>query len=116
MNKVTEIIKEGIDKNGSETYYNLVACNWHNFENQFKEAILSEIKNHIKPNKKIESIDDLAKLLDGNEFYYELQNEYNINVEELCKNNNWVIIFGAGDDLIELEVLLMAKMVHGMVH
>lgn len=102
MNKVTEIIKEGIDKNGAESYYNLVTCNWHNFENQFKEAILSEIKNHIKP--KIESIDDLAKLLDGgNESYYELQNEYNINVEELCKNNNWVIIFGAGDDLIEFR-------------
>jgi len=102
MNNVTEIIKEGINKNGANKYYNLVSCNWHNFENQFKEAILSEIKNNIKPSK-IESIDDLAKLLDGNECYYELQNEYKINVEELCKNNNWVIIFGAGDDLIEFR-------------
>ncbi len=102
MNNVTEIIKEGINKHGAESYYNLVSCNWYNFENQFKEAILSEIKNHIKPNK-IDTIDDLAKLLDGNEYCDEFQNEYKINVEELCKKNNWVIVFGCGDDLIEFR-------------
>lgn len=100
--KVEKIIKEGINKYGAESYYSLISNNWSNFNDQFKEAILSEVKNHIKPSK-IETIEDLAKLLNGNEYCDELQNEYKINVEELCKKNNWVVVFGYSDDLIEFR-------------
>ena len=101
-NNVSEIIKEGIDKHGANEYYNLIACNLSYFENQFKDAILNEIQKYIKPSK-IDTIEDLAQLLDGNEYRDELYNEYGINVSDICKNNKWVIIYGASDDLIEFN-------------
>ena len=53
----------------------------------------------IKP-EKIETIYDLAKLLNENTIKYELSNPYNINVRQLCKEKGWAIFCPwSGDDL-----------------
>lgn len=63
-----------------------------------KETILQKIKP-----QKIENINDLAKLLDGNYCMDELENPYNINVNQLCKEKRWVIFFPYSDDNIEIR-------------
>jgi len=61
-----------------------------------KETVLSKMKP-----KEINTIEDLAKLLNGNNYGEELKNPYNINVEELCKKNKWVVLFPYSDDNLE---------------
>ena len=66
---------------------------------------LSEIATNIKP-ETINTIEDLAKLLDGNVYRDELYNEYGIDVYDICEKNKWVIVYGASDDLIEFEGII----------
>ena len=61
-----------------------------------KETVLSKMKP-----KEINTIEDLAKLLNGNNYGEELKNPYNINVEEICKKNKWVVLFPYSDDNLE---------------
>ena len=61
-----------------------------------KETVLSKMKP-----KEINTIEDLAKLLNGNNYGGELENPYNIDVEELCKKNKWVVLFPYSDDNLE---------------
>jgi len=56
----------------------------------------------IKPSK-IDTIEDLAKLLDNNDYYGELNNEYNIDVEDICRKNKWIICFPYSDDCFEVR-------------
>lgn len=99
-------IKEWIDYNirtyGAKNFFECVNTAWDEMSNSVKEAMLDEIQTKIKP-EKIDTIEDLAKLLDGNEYRDELQNEYGINVYDLCKQKGWVIAYGASDDLLEIE-------------
>ena len=63
---------------------------------------LEYLFNSIKP-REIKTIDDLAKLLNGNSNGDELDNPYNINVEEICRKNKWIILFPYSDDCLEVR-------------
>ena len=99
-------IKEWIDYNirtyGAKNFFECVNTAWDEMSNSVKEAMLDEIQTKIKP-EKIDTIEDLAKLLDGNEYGGELQNEYGINIHEICEKKGWIIAYGASDDLLEIE-------------
>lgn len=92
-----------INKHGAQNFFDCVNNAWDDkMIESIRQSLLGEIKTKIKP-RNIETIDDLANLLDGNEYGDELRNEYNLNVEEICKKNNWVVVFGYSDDNLELR-------------
>ena len=99
-------IKDWIEYNvknyGAKNFFDCVNNSWDEVSDSIKQAVLAEIQTKIKP-EKIDTIEDLAKLLDGNEYRDELQNDYGMNVYDLCKEKGWVIAYGASDDLLELE-------------
>jgi hypothetical protein len=99
---INEWINNNIKEIGAKNLYDNINNAWDRYSDNIKEILLNEIYKNIKP-EKIETIEDLAKLLNKNEYRNELYNEYNINVEQLCKENGWVIIFGQSDDLIEFR-------------
>ena len=66
------------------------------------QSVLETVKEIEKP-KEINTIQDLAKLLDGNIYCAELKNPYDINVAELCKKNKWVVLFPYSDDNLEVR-------------
>lgn len=99
-------IKDWIDYNvrsyGAKNFFKCVNEGWDNIKDDIKQSIMDEIATNIKP-ETINTIEDLAKLLDGNEYRDELYNEYGMNIYDICKKNKWIIIYGASDDLIEFE-------------
>lgn len=100
---IKQWIDHNICKHGAQNFFDCVNNAWDDkMIESIKKSILGEIKTKIKP-RNIETIDDLANLLDGNEYRDELRNEYNLNVEEICKKNNWVVVFGYSDDNLELR-------------
>lgn len=99
---IKEWIENGINEYGAKQFHEDINNNWAFINNSIKNAILFEIDKKIKP-EKIETIDDVAKLLDGNQYGDELRNESDINIEELCRKNKWVIVFGYSDDNVELR-------------
>lgn len=64
------------------------------------ESVLETVREASKP-KEINTIQDLAKLLEGNVNGDELNNLYDIDIEELCKKNKWVVLFPYSDDNLE---------------
>ena len=64
---------------------------WDDIKDDIKQSIMDEIATNIKP-ETINTIEDLAKLLDGNEYRDELYNEYGMNIYDICEKNKWVII------------------------
>ncbi len=66
------------------------------------DALKLTILSKMKP-KDINTIEDLAKLLNSNNNGDELENPYNINVEELCKKNKWIVLFPYSDDNLEVR-------------
>lgn len=100
---IKEWIDYNINKYGAQNFFDCVNNAWDDeVSESIKQSILMEIKKQIKP-RNIETIDDLANLLNGNEYGDELRNEYNINVEEICAKNNWVVVFAYSDDNLELR-------------
>lgn len=99
---IKEWIEYNIRNHGAKNFFDCVNNSWDEVSDSIKQALLDEIQTKIKP-EKINTIEDLAKLLDGNEYRDELQNDYGINVCDLCKEKGWVIAYGASDDLFELE-------------
>ena len=97
---ITEYINDGISKYGAQIFFDNVNNLWEDYEQTIKEYVLNEIFKHIKPSK-IETIEDLAKLLNGNENGNELDNYLNIDVEDICRKNKWVICFPYSDDNFE---------------
>lgn len=63
---------------------------------------LEYIFANIKP-REINTIQDLAKLLNNNWNGDELKNPYGIDVEQLCKEKKWVILFPYSDDNLEIR-------------
>jgi len=98
--KITNLVKENIEKYGAQVFYDSIENCWDEWSNEIQKTILEDIYKEIKPDK-IETIQDLAKLLDGNYNGDELENPYNINIEELCKKNKWVVLFPYSDDNLE---------------
>lgn len=99
---IKEWIDYNINKYGAKEFFDMVNDEWENIAPYIKESILNEINLKVKP-EKIDTIEDLAKLLDGNEYGDELYNEHNINIEELCKKNKWIVVFAYSDDCLELR-------------
>ena len=100
---IKQWIDYNINKYGAQNFFDCVNNAWNDeVSESIKQSILMEIKKQIKP-RNIENIDDLANLLDGNEYGNELRNEYNLNVEEICAKNNWVVVFGYSDDNLEIR-------------
>ena len=79
--------------------YNYLNNNPH-LSSKLWDDTLECLFNNIKP-REIKNINDLAKLLDGNSNGDELENPYNINVEEICRKNKWIILFPYSDDNLE---------------
>ena len=100
--KVSEFIKENVVSLGAKEYYNKVNNSWDIESEIFKKAILEEINEYIKPSK-IKTINDVAKLLNNNTYGDELDNPYNIDVEDICCKNKWVILFPYSDDNLEIR-------------
>jgi len=100
--KIKEWINYNIKQHGAKNFFECVNNAWPEISESIKQSILDEISENIKP-KQINTIEDLAKLLDGNEYRDELDNEYKIDVDAICRKNKWVIVFGASDDLIEFR-------------
>lgn len=75
-----------------------------NYPEEINTLLLDALKNtvmdNIKP-REIKTIHDLAKLLDNNDYSNELKNEYNIDVEDICRKNKWIICFPYSDDCFE---------------
>ena len=63
---------------------------------------LEYIKSNIKP-REINTIQDLAKLLNNNYNDDELKNPYDIDVKKLCKEKKWVVLFPYSDDNLEIR-------------
>ena len=95
-------IEYNIKNHGAKNFFDCVNNAWPEISDSIKQALLDEIQIKIKP-QKIDTIEDLAKLLDGNEYRDETYNEYGIDVCDICKKNKWIIIYGASDDLIEFN-------------
>lgn len=73
-----------------------------NIENILLTDTIDYIKALVKP-REINTIEDLAKLLNHNWYCDELKNPYNIDIERLCKENKWVILFPYSDDNLEIR-------------
>ena len=99
---IKEWISYNVRKHGAKNFYNCVNESWNEIADSVKQSVMNEIALNIKP-ENINTIEDLAKLLDGNEYRDELYNEYGIDIYDLCEQKKWVIVFGASDDLIEFE-------------
>ena len=101
---IQEFINEGIKKFGASHFYKNLTDkdNYDVNSRKIFDLVVNDVRNKIKPNI-ISTIDDLAKLLDGNEYGEEYSNEYDINIETLCRDKNWVIIFPQSDDLLEVR-------------
>ena len=69
---------------------------------QLWDDTLEYLYDNIKPSE-INTIYDLAKLLNHNWNGEELKNPYDIDVEKLCKENKWVVLFPYSDDNLEIR-------------
>ena len=99
---INEFIEQNVNEYGAKAFYDKVNTNFMSISDEVKNIMLNEIAKKIKP-EKIETIQDLAQLLNENEYGYELHNENNINIEALCKEKNWIVVFPYSDDNVELR-------------
>jgi len=96
-----EYILEQLKNQNAEDCYNYLNNNIQ-LLNKLWNDTLEYIFDNIKP-KEINNINDLAKLLNGNLNGNELDNPYNIDVEKICKENKWIILFPYSDDCLEIR-------------
>lgn len=96
-----EYVLEQLKNRNVTDCYNYLNNN-PNLASQLWDDTLEYLYHNIKPTK-IETIHDLAKLLDGNEDGNELDNDLLKDVEGFCKDRNWLIVFPYSDDNIELR-------------
>ena len=99
-------IKEWIDINvkeqGAQEVYNNIDKNWDTLNEKVKSFILNNISSYIKPTK-IETIKDVADVLNNNEAGSELKNDRGFDIEKICKENKWIVVFPYSDDNIEFR-------------
>ena len=96
-----EYVLAQLKNRNAEECYNYLNNN-PNLVNNLWDDMLEYLFQNIKP-REIKTIDDLAKLLNGNSNGNELENSYDINVKELCKKNKWIILFPYSDDNLEIR-------------
>jgi len=97
--KLDEFVDWFIQKYQNKTI-DVIENNPEEISEMLYDALKETVLQKTKP-QEINTIQDLAKLLDGNYNGEELKNPYNINVEELCKKNKWVVLFPYSDDNLE---------------
>jgi len=100
--KITNLVKENIEKYGAEVFYDSIKNCWDEWSDEIQKTILEDIYKEIKP-REINTIEDLAKLLNDNICGNELDNPYNIDVKEICKQNKWIVCFPYSDDNFEVR-------------
>ena len=96
-----EYILEQIKKNNTEDCYNYLN-NTPNIKEDLLKDTFEYLYESIRPCE-INTIDDLAKLLNNNWNGDELKNPYDIDVEKLCKEKKWVVLFPYSDDNLEIR-------------
>ena len=96
-----EWILQQIHDNTAEDCYNYLNNN-SELKDKLWEDTLKYVHSNIKP-KEINTIQDLAKLLHNNWNGDELKNPYNIDIEKLCKEKKWVVLFPYSDDNLEIR-------------
>lgn len=105
-NKVTSIdkwIEKNIEVNGAKDFYDaLNNSSNYLFKDNIYEIIKNIVKNKIKPTK-VETIHDLAKLLNGNEYGDEFENDIIEDINDFCAERNWLIVYPYSDDNIEIR-------------
>lgn len=96
-----EWIKDQIKNDKFEDCYNYLN-NTPRLASQLWDDTLEYLYNNIKPHE-INTIQDLAKLLNHNWHTNELANPYDIDVEKICQENKWIILFPYSDDNLEIR-------------
>lgn len=99
---IPEWIEYCTNRYGADIFYKYINEDWDLISDSVKQSILKTVESKLKPSK-VETIEDLAKLLDRNEYRDELINQIGINVIELCKQKGWIVVYGASDDLLEID-------------
>ena len=100
--KIVNWLETEICKQGSKDFFDMLNNCWEEYSDEIKTLILDDVFSQLKP-EKIETIEDLAKLLNGNKYCDELKNPYNLDVEKICKDNKWIILFPYSDDCLEVR-------------
>ena len=96
-----EYVLEQLKTKNVTDCYNYLNNNSH-LSSKLWDDMLECLFHRIKP-REINNINDLAKLLDGNSNSEELSNPYNIDVEDICRKNKWIILFPYSDDNLEVR-------------
>lgn len=96
-----EYVLEQLKNRNVTDCYNYLNNNPH-LASKLWDDTLECLYHNIKPTK-IETIHDLAKLLDGNECGDELENDLIKDINEFCAERNWLIVYPYSDDNIELR-------------
>lgn len=99
--KLDEFVDWFVKEYQNETI-DIIENNPEKISKMLYDALKLTVLSKIKP-REINNINDLSRLLNGNENGNELDNPYNINVEELCKKNKWIILFPYSDDCLEIR-------------
>lgn len=99
--KIENCIEQLMKRYGTNLI-SMIENNEEDITEEVMESVLETVKEIAKP-KEINTIQDLAKLLEGNINGNELNNPYNIDIEGLCKKNKWVVLFPYSDDCLEVR-------------
>ena len=96
-----EYVLEQLKNKNVTDCYNYLNNN-PNLASKLWDDTLEYLYHNIKPTE-INTITDLAKLLDGNEYGNELDNDVIDNIEKFCAERNWLIVHPYSDDNVELR-------------
>ena len=96
-----EYVLEQLKNKNVTDCYNYLNNN-PNLASKLWDDTLECLYHNIKPTE-INTITDLAKLLDGNEYGHELHNDLLKDIGGFCKDRNWLIVFPYSDDNVELR-------------
>ncbi len=96
-NAFKDFIKNNINELGVTKF--IEQLHNENYSKQLINIAIDEVNDFVKTSK-VNTVEDLAKILNNNQYNDELKNDFNIDVEQLCKDNGWVIIYPESDDLL----------------
>ena len=100
--KISNWLETEINKQGAKDFFDNLNNNWVEYADGIKTMILDDVFSQLKP-EKIETIRDLARLLNDNNYLDELKNPYNLDIDKICKDNKWIILFPYSDDNLEVR-------------
>lgn len=102
-NSIDKWIDQNIEENGAQDFFDVLNDSSNCFfKDNIYEIIKNIVKNRIKPTK-INTIHDLAKLLNGNEYGDEFENDIIEDINDFCAERNWLVVVPYSDDNIELR-------------